>query len=193
MAAAIGNAYRRAFEASPWATLAVTNGTLSVVADSLAQTFERRDKVRAGEQTQWDVARSGRFLAFGVGMAPLLAEWNFFIERRFPLRTQLGKVSLAALGRRVAVDQIAFAPFGLALFVGAMGLMEGHTSAAALEKKYHDLYVPALLANWKVWPLIQLVNFRFMPLSMRVPFTSACGIAWTLYLSILNGREEHGQ
>lgn len=50
------------------------------------------------------------------------------------------------------------------MFVGCMGLMEGHTSAAALEKKFGDIYVPALLANWQVWPLIQLINFRYMPL-----------------------------
>ena len=68
--------------------------------------------MRGGDDSAlWDVARSGRFLAFGVGMAPLLAEWNQFIETRFPLRTQLGRVNLAALGRRVAVDQIALCVF----------------------------------------------------------------------------------
>lgn len=57
------------------------------------------------------------------------------------------------------------------------------------------MYMPALLANWQVWPLIQLVNFRFVPLRFRVPFTSSCGIAWTLYLSLLaaaKGKAEQG-
>ena len=39
------------------------------------------------------------------------------------------------------------------------------------------MYTPALIANWQIWPLIQLVNFRFVPLRLRVPFTSFCGIA----------------
>ncbi|WFD34736.1 hypothetical protein MCUN1_001580 [Malassezia cuniculi] len=189
--AAFANAYRRAFESHPWATLAATNGTMSVIADGLAQAFEYRKNVHSGADAVWDAARSGRFLVFGVGMAPLLAEWNQFIETRFPLRTQLGRVSLGALARRVAVDQIAFAPFGLALFVGSMGLMEGHRSVESLGQKFHDVYVPALLANWQVWPLIQLVNFRYMPLRLRVPFTSTCGIFWTLYLSLLNEYKEH--
>lgn len=30
------------------------------------------------------------------------------------------------------------------------------------------MFVPAILANWTVWPFIQLVNFRFMPLAYRV-------------------------
>lgn len=186
----IGSAYNRLFATRPWATLAVANGVLSVVADALAQTFERRKAARsAAEETAapgWDVARSGRFLAFGAGMAPLLAEWNRFVEFHFPLRSSMGRVQLGALARRVLADQIGFAPIGLALFVGSMGLMDGQHSLGALRKKFADVYVPALLANWQIWPLIQLVNFRFMPLSLRVPFTSSCGVLWTLYLSLLN-------
>lgn len=98
--------YQHAFAAHPWATLSATNGSLNVLADSLAQTFERRKAMRDGVGQPWDWARSGRFLAFGVGMAPLLAEWNRWIEFRFPLRSIHGHVQLGALLRRVAVDQI---------------------------------------------------------------------------------------
>ena len=90
------------------------------------------------------------------------------------------------LMRRVLVDQLAFAPFGLALFVGSMGVMEGRRSLSALEDKFRDVYVPALLANWKIWPALQMLNFSIMPLRFRVPFSATCGIAWTLYLSLLN-------
>lgn len=135
-----GAFYSRSFEKRPYLTLAVANGFLGVVADSLAQSFEKYNKsnttsrledvsrkVESGvesvaqslhisnsnaaqvkeKEVDWDFARSSRFLAFGVGMAPLLCEWNKFIEYRFPLRNaaQVGKVSLVALGKRVAVDQ----------------------------------------------------------------------------------------
>lgn len=126
--------YARNFERRPWITLAVTNGTLGVIADGAAQTLERisqaqhsrpreeesaQDKVLSAAEA-WDWSRSGRFLAFNVGMAPLLAEWNRFLEFRFPLRSAtaataatgpgtaaaLGRVSLRALGSRVAMDQL---------------------------------------------------------------------------------------
>lgn len=29
-------------------------------------------------------------------------------------------------------------------------------------------------------PVIQVVNFRYMPLAYRVPFQSSCGVLWTL-------------
>jgi protein Mpv17 len=66
--------------------------------------------------------------------------------------------------------------------------MEGH-SLLAIRKKFNDLYPPAIKANWTVWPLIQFVNFRFMPLPYRVPFQATCGVFWTLYLSLLNSSD----
>ncbi|WFD33179.1 hypothetical protein MSPP1_004237 [Malassezia sp. CBS 17886] len=163
---AFGRLYQRSFEARPWATLAVTNGVLSVVGDALAQNLERRTEEHqtAENAPGWDPHRSARFLAFGVGMAPILAEWNHFIEHRFPLRSLSGRVVFGALLRRVAVDQLVFAPFGLALFVGSMGFMEGRRTLASLREKFADVYFPAVFANWKIWPFLQLVNFCVVPL-----------------------------
>ncbi|KAK0533296.1 hypothetical protein OC834_002284 [Tilletia horrida] len=243
--------YARSFERHPYLTLAAANGVLGVIADTLAQGFERfnADKTAASSSAVssqgWDFARSARFLTFGVGMAPLLAEWNHFIEHRFPLRpassspssaasantvgarsadaarafakvtgssaaadmlankakvagervaassvgskiaSSASKVSLLALGKRVAIDQGLFAPFGLFMFVLSMGVMEGR-SFSGIQDKFSEMYFPALLANWQLWPAVQLINFRFVPLRYRVPFTSSVGILWTLYLSLLN-------
>lgn len=55
------------------------------------------------------------------------------------------------------------APLGLALFTGTMGYMERGT-LDGVKAKFHEMYIPALLANWQLWPLVQLVNFRYMPL-----------------------------
>lgn len=99
--------------------------------------------------------------------------------------SQQGKVNITSLAKRVGCDQIVMAPIGLAVFLGSMGIMEGH-GTNAIKKKYVDLFPPAILTNWKVWPVIQFVNFRFMPLPYRVPFQATCGIFWTLYLSLLN-------
>ncbi|TFK23106.1 hypothetical protein FA15DRAFT_670838 [Coprinopsis marcescibilis] len=102
------------------------------------------------------------------------------------------RVSWAALTKRVAADQLIMAPIGLVLFIGSMGMMEGRTPRQ-IKEKYRDMYHEALVANWKVWPLAQLINFRFMPLPYRVPFSQTCGVFWTLYLSMLNAREDDQQ
>jgi len=100
-----------------------------------------------------------------------------------------GRVSLKALSKRVAADQLFMAPMGLVIFIGSVGIMEGH-DIKKIREKYRDMYIPALLANWKAWPLAQLINFRYMPLPYRVPFQSTCGVFWTLYLSMLNAKED---
>lgn len=136
----IGTIYQRAFERSPWATLAVTNGTLTLLADTLAQKFERRTHVQKTDAT-WDWHRSGRFLLFGTAIAPLLAEWNKFIEFRFPISSSSGSMLVGGLVRRVLADQIGFAPIGLALFVGSMGIMEGRRTYAELHEKFSEVCI----------------------------------------------------
>jgi len=96
-----------------------------------------------------------------------------------------GNINISALAKRVGCDQVVMAPIGLVLFLGSMGIMEGH-GKEAIKRKYVELFPTAIVSNWKVWPLIQVVNFRFMPLPYRVPFQATCGVFWTLYLSLLN-------
>jgi len=38
----------------------------------------------------------------------------------------------------------------------------------AIKKKFNDVYLPALKANWVLWPAVQLINFRFMPLQFQI-------------------------
>ncbi|KAI0728622.1 hypothetical protein C8Q72DRAFT_833562 [Fomitopsis betulina] len=196
---AVARAYQQSFETRPYATLAIANGALNALGDIVAQLTEKFNMPVHAREWRYDIPRTLRFAAFGVGMGPMIGRWNFVLERYFPLRSANvppggGKapVSLRALGKRVAADQLFMAPIGLGIFIGSMGIMEGR-DAAHIQRKYSDMYKPALITNWQVWPLAQVINFRFMPLAYRVPFQSSCGVFWTLYLSILNSREDEMQ
>ncbi|KAI0082244.1 hypothetical protein K474DRAFT_1655605 [Panus rudis PR-1116 ss-1] len=192
----LARVYQQSFDSHPYWTLAITNGALNALGDTVAQLTETRfqnDQSR-DDRPRYDIPRTLRFFAFGFGMGPLIGRWNFWLERNFPLRSQSGsgKVSVRALSKRVAADQLIMAPIGLGLFLGSMGIMEGQDKHH-IENKFKDLYGSLIVTNWQVWPLAQLVNFRYMPLPMRVPFQSTCGVFWTLYLSIANAREDRKQ
>ncbi|PCH33428.1 hypothetical protein WOLCODRAFT_64036 [Wolfiporia cocos MD-104 SS10] len=197
---ALARIYQQSFETHPYGTMAITNGALNALGDIVAQLTEKFVGRASCMSRRWeyDVPRTVRFFTFGVGMGPLIGRWNFFLERYLPLRFQgsgppgSGRVSIRALSKRVAADQLIMAPIGLALFIGSMGVMEGR-DGPHIRRKYSDMFAPALVTNWQVWPIAQLVNFRFMPLAYRVPFQSSCGVFWTLYLSILNSREAQEQ
>ncbi|GAA5922968.1 hypothetical protein JCM3775_006203 [Rhodotorula graminis] len=91
-------------------------------------------------------------------------------------------VSVVQLAKRVAADQLGLAPVSLFIFLFSMSLLEGLDSEETREK-IRTNYWPILLVNWQVWPLLQTLNFRYIPLRYRVPVGSIAGIAWTCFLS----------
>ncbi|KAF9056610.1 hypothetical protein BJ165DRAFT_543205 [Panaeolus papilionaceus] len=194
----LARAYQHSFDAHPHLTLSVTGGCLNALGDAVAQVSQNVVNKNKDQDfaKRYDFQRTVRFFCFGLMISPIMGRWNAFLERRFPLRslgsTANSKVSMKALTKRVAADQLIMAPIGLGLFLGSMGIME-HRSPAQIRDRFKDLYPTALLANWKVWPPAQFVNFRYMPLPYRVPFSQVCGVAWTLYLSILNSEEGKSQ
>ena len=78
----------------------------------------------------------------------------------------------------------------------------------ALAQKFRDVYLPTLKANFVLWPAVQILNFRVIPIQFQIvscprcqteenfaltlikPFVSTVGIAWTAYLSLTNSSEE---
>jgi hypothetical protein len=149
----------------------------------------------------FDFERTIRFMSYGFIMSPLQHRWFKFLSATFPM----SKTStwLPAL-KRVAFDQFLFAPAGLACFFTFMTVAEGG-GKRAVQKKFQDIYVPALKANWLVWPTVQIVNFRIMPIQYQIvgiarlrqfqaltllPAIRLVGIAWTAYLSLTNSAED---
>ena len=79
-------------------------------------------------------------------------------------RYVVAKNQNAQMIARVAVDQLVFAPVGMGVFFSTMAVLEGK----APKDKLNDHYWAGLKANWMVWPAIQVVNFRFVPLDLRL-------------------------
>jgi len=150
----------------------------------------------------FDFERLTRFMAYGFAMAPLQFKWFQFLSRQFPMTKSSG---LGPAINMVAMDQLLFAPcgtsslhkealctnefLGIAVFFTVMTIAEGGGKRAVFHK-LREMYVPTLKANFMVWPLVQMINFRLMPIQFQLPFVSSVGIAWTAYLSLSNAAEE---
>ncbi|SMQ47005.1 unnamed protein product [Zymoseptoria tritici ST99CH_3D7] len=135
----------------------------------------------------FDFERLTRFMAYGFMMAPVQHKWFGFLSRIFPI--EAGKGGTGNAFRRVAFDQFLFAPVGLAVFFTFMTVAEGGGKRAVM-KKFQDVYLPSLKANFIVWPLVQVLNFRVIPIQFQIPFVSTIGIFWTAYLSMSNSSDE---
>lgn len=147
-----------------------------------------------GPPPPFDFERLTRFMAYGFCMAPVQFKWFKFLERIFPV------TKTSALGpamKRVAFDQFIFAPFGVALFFTAMTIAEGG-GRRAVSNKLRDMYIPTLKANFIVWPAVQIVNFRLMPVQFQLvschtqpPTSASCDRAWDPVLTSIALRLYH--
>lgn len=81
---------------------------------------------------------------------------------------QLEKIKLpnknAEILARVAADQVVFASTNLLVFLSTMSVLEGSDPKEKLDKSYKT----ALTKNYMVWPWVQMVNFKLVPLEHRV-------------------------
>ncbi len=62
---------------------------------------------------------------------------------------------------------MSFAITGIAAFFTIMTVAEGG-GRRAVQTKLRDMYVPTIKANYMVWPLVQIVNFRLMPVQFQL-------------------------
>ena len=135
----------------------------------------------------FDFERLTRFMAYGFLMAPVQHKWFGFLSRTFPITKS---AAFMPAMKRVAFDQFLFAPIGelhistrplcgdahrniansvsgLACFFTFMTVAEGGGRRAVV-RKFQDVYVPALKANYMVWPAVQILNFRVMPIQFQI-------------------------
>lgn len=118
-------------------------------------------------------------IAVIVVFGPAAATWFKFLQRNVVLKNKNAEI-LA----RVACDQGLFAPTFIAIFLSSMAVMEGTSPKTKLDRSYKS----ALTTNYMIWPFVQLVNFKLMPLEYRLLFVNVVSIGWNCYLSYLNSR-----
>jgi protein Mpv17 len=108
---------------------------------------------------------------------PAATNWFKFLQTKIVLKNK--NLEIVA---RVAADQTLFAPTNLFVFLSSMAIMEGSSPTEKLDKTYAN----ALQKNWMVWPFVQLINFRFIPLEHRVLLVNVISLGWNCYLSYIN-------
>lgn len=150
-------------------TKSITAAVLNSIGDLIAQfAVEKKDKL--------DVGRFIRFAGLGLIMiGPVLHYWYGLNARIAP-----GAGTVDAL-KRLFLDQIFFAPPFVALNFATLKLLEGQPQEVVPKLKQD--WRNAILANWKLWPMFQFVNFRFVPPEQRVLFSSMVSLIWNTYLS----------
>lgn len=84
--------------------------------------------------------------------------------------------------QKLAIDQFIFAPIFIAQLVSIISYMQ-HQDVNKIQEKLKNEYLDILVANYYLWPAVQIINFRFIPLNYQVLFTQTVAVLWNIYIS----------
>ncbi|KAI6496275.1 Protein required for ethanol metabolism [Pyricularia oryzae] len=165
--------YQARLAARPLLTQSITTAVLFATGDITAQQLVEKRGLE-----KHDFVRTGRMFAYGgIIFGPAATTWFGILQRHVVLKN-----ANATILARVAVDQGLFAPTFVGVFLSSMAILEGSSP----QEKLKSTYSTALTSNYMLWPFVQLVNFKFVPLHHRVLFVNVISIGWNCYLSFLN-------
>ena len=174
--AALWRRYMYLLEAYPLPTKAVTSATLYAAGDGIAQSVDGTIQ-RSGYNADRGVKAA---IWGGVIFAPLAHTWyNRVLERYIP-----GTSGRAVLSK-VALDQTAWALAVNTLYLTYVTVYVNHGTLSDAERTVRTKMWPLMKANWLLWPAVQLINFRFVPGPLQVPFINAIILGWSAFLALL--------
>lgn len=89
---------------------------------------------------------------------------------------------------KVGIDQLLWCPIFMSVFFAYLGLVNGDGLAAIGDKIKNDL-LSACQGSWKVWPVVHMINFRFVPNKFRLLYINSVQIAFNMFLSIIGTKK----
>ena len=94
------------------------------------------------------------------------------------------------VAKKLFFSSFVFTFFGHGAFFLCMSLFEGHSLEYALEEVKLKL-LPTVINGWKFWPIVQIINFRFVPIHLQVVWVNFMGVFWSAYLSYIKNHNSH--
>lgn len=162
--------------------------------DFLAQTVIEKQKL-----AQLDYIRTLKFFSIGFCVAvsgkfslewrceitwfdfllqgPGLRKWYGTLDAKCTATTRIGRTA-----QKVFIDQIVFAPLFLAGLLSLIGFSQ-HQDIDKVKEKLKNDYKDILIANYSLWPWVQILNFSVVPLNYQVLLTQTVAVFWNIYFS----------
>jgi len=111
------------------------------------------------------------------------------LDRFIRLRFLLQPKSPRFVATKVAADGIIFGPFDLFVFFTYMGFSTGKNVAQVKEDVKRD-FLPALILEGGVWPIFQVVNFRYVPVRYQLLYVNVFCLIDSAFLSWIEQQKD---
>ncbi|PON76497.1 Mpv17/PMP [Parasponia andersonii] len=127
---------------------------------------------------------------FGFGfVGPVGHFWYEGLDRFMRLRLRLQPNSFWFVANKVAVDGLIFGPLDLLVFFSYMGFSTGKSIPQIKEDVKRD-FLPALILEGGIWPVVQIVNFRFIPVRYQLLYVNFFCLLDSCFLSWVEQQED---
>ncbi|KAK3034330.1 hypothetical protein RJ639_032228 [Escallonia herrerae] len=188
--------YQNCLAVHPVKTQVISSGVLWGVGDIAAQsitlsTAKKHLQARhADEEFKIHWKRVAITSIFGLGfVGPFGHLWYEGMDRFIRHKLQLQSNSIGLVATKVAMDSLIFGPFDLLVFFAYMGFSNGKNAAQVKEDLKRD-FLPALMLEGGVWPVVQVVNFRFVPVAYQLLYVNLFCLMDSAFLSWFEQQED---
>lgn len=111
------------------------------------------------------------------------------MDKFITTKLHLQPKSVRFVATKVAMDGLLFGPIHLLVFFTYMGLSSGKTIPQVKEDLKRN-FIPAFLLEGGVWPIVQVVNFRYVPVKYQLLYVNLFCLLDSAFLSWLEQQKD---
>ncbi|KAL6212584.1 PREDICTED: protein Mpv17-like [Fragaria vesca subsp. vesca] len=193
--------YQNCLVSHPVKTQVISSGLIWGVGDIAAQTITHstankdnqiQTQTHQGEDEELKInwRRVIKTSLFGFGfVGPVGHLWYQGLDRYIKSRLLLKQNSFRFVASKVAIDGFLFGPLDLLVFFTYMGFAAGKSVPQIKEDVKRD-FLPAFVLEGGIWPIVQVVNFRFVPVRYQLLYVNVFCLLDSSFLSWLEQQED---
>ncbi|XP_030947246.1 protein Mpv17 [Quercus lobata] len=182
--------YQNCLAVHPVKTQVISSAIIWGVGDIAAQTItystakNKRQIQGKDKELKINWKRVAATSLFGFGfVGPVGHFWYEGLDRFIKFRLLMQPKSFRFVATKVALDGVIFGPLDLLVFFTYMGFTNGKSVPQIKEDVKRD-FLPALILEGGIWPILQVANFRYIPVRYQLLYVNffclvdSCFLSW---------------
>ncbi|CAJ2658340.1 unnamed protein product [Trifolium pratense] len=166
------NNYVKQLQEHPLRTKVITAGVLSGISDIVSQKLTGIQKIQFKRVLLKVILGAGYLGPFGH-------YFHIALEKIFK-----GKKDSKTVAKKVLIEQLTSSPLNNLIFMIYFGLVIEGQPWANVKARVRKGYPSVQYASWMFWPVVGVINYKFMPLHFRVVFHSLVAFCWGIFLNL---------
>nr|PNR55050.1 hypothetical protein PHYPA_005943 [Physcomitrium patens]PNR55053.1 hypothetical protein PHYPA_005946 [Physcomitrium patens] len=164
------NRYLSNLQQHPLRTKAITSGTSGVLAGSADMVAQ---KLAGAKNLQFK--RSFLLMLYGFCYSgPFGHYFHWLMEKLVPAARDSKTI--------VIVEQLTSSPWNNFLFMTYLGMVVEGRKWSSVKSQLKSHFPSVQLNAWRFWPLVGLINYKYLPIQLRVLFHNLAAVCWGIFL-----------